>query len=159
MTKHCRTASALSLVLILSLGVCADAAQKKPRKPKDVADISAVLDRQVAAWNRRDLDAFMQGYWRAPELSFYSDADRVFGWQPTLDRYRKRYQSEGREMGQLTFSDLEIELLGPGGAFVRGRWRLKMSSGEPNGQFTLIFRKIDNEWKIVHDHTSSAPQS
>lgn len=159
MKRPCRAASVTILILILSPGICVSAAQKKPHKPKDVAEISAVLHEQVLAWNRRDLDAFMKGYWRSPDLSFFSDADRVSGWEPTLERYRKRYQSEGREMGQLTFSDLEIELLGPSGAFVRGRWRLKMTSGEPNGQFTLIFRKIENQWKIVHDHTSSAPQS
>ncbi|MEW6209073.1 MAG: nuclear transport factor 2 family protein [Acidobacteriota bacterium] len=67
----------------------------------------------------------------------------------------KLNQSEGREMGSLTFSDLQIEMLGPGGAFVRGRWHLRMSAGEAGGLFTLIFRRFSDGWKIIHDHTGS----
>ena len=74
----------------------------------------------------------------------------------TLERYRKSYQAEGREMGKLTFSDLKIEPLGTDAAFVRGRFQLILSDGkQPTGIFTLIFRRLKGEWKIVHDHTSS----
>ena len=118
--------------------------------------IMAVLNKQVEAWNRRDLEAFMQGYWHSQELTFYSGASPLSGWQSTLDRYRLRYQSEGHEMGHLDFSDLQIESLGRDAAFVRGKWHLKMASSEPGGLFTLIFRRFSEGWKIVHDHTSSA---
>ena len=118
--------------------------------------IRNVLDNQVEAWNRRDLDEFMRGYWRSEELSFFSDATRLAGWQATIERYRRRYQGEGREMGQLDFSELRIEMLGPLAAFVRGHWHLKLTNGDPAGIFTLIFRKFPDGWKIVHDHTSSA---
>lgn len=80
----------------------------------------------------------------------------VSGWEPTLKRYRERYQSEGREMGRLDFSDLKIELLGASAAFVRGRFHLKMTTGESAGLFTLTFRKLPDGWKIVHDHTSTS---
>jgi beta-aspartyl-peptidase (threonine type) len=129
------------------------AGQKKNGEPSAVRQIRAVLERQVEAWNRRDLEAFMSGYWQSPDLSFYSGASKTSSWQATLERYRNRYQSEGREMGHLDFSELEIEMLGPQSAFVRGRWRLKMKSEEPGGLFTLIFRKFRDGWKIVHDHT------
>jgi ketosteroid isomerase-like protein len=113
-----------------------------------------VLDRQVEAWNRRDLEGFMEGYWNSPDLTFYSSATSVSGWKTTLGRYQERYQGEGREMGRLEFSDLKIEMLGPNAAFVRGRWRLEMTSGEQGGLYTLTFRKFEDGWKIVHDHTS-----
>jgi beta-aspartyl-peptidase (threonine type) len=80
----------------------------------------------------------------------------VSGWESTLERYRKRYQGEGNEMGNLEFLDLKIELLGPNAAFVRGRFHLKMSTGESSGLFTLTFRKFADGWKIIHDHTSTA---
>jgi beta-aspartyl-peptidase (threonine type) len=121
---------------------------------ESIAQIQAVLDRQAEAWNRQDLEGFMDGYWNSPDLTFYSGATAVSGWQTTIDRYRARYQSEGAEMGHLEFSDLKIELLGPGAAFVRGRWHLDMSSGEQGGLYTLTFRKLADGWKIVHDHTS-----
>ena len=67
--------------------------------------IRKVLDDQVIAWNKGDLPGFMEGYWQSKDLRFYSGKDVTSGWQATLDRYRKRYQGEGKKMGQLTFSD------------------------------------------------------
>ncbi len=116
-----------------------------------------VLDSQVAAWNRGDLEGFMQGYWKSEDLTFFSGGTETRGWQETLDRYKKSYQSDGREMGHLDFGDLRIEMLGPGAAFVRGTWKLTMSDGKtPHGLFTLIFRRFPEGWRIVHDSTGSA---
>jgi beta-aspartyl-peptidase (threonine type) len=115
--------------------------------------IAGVLDAQVTAWNNGDLEGFMKGYWRSAKLSFFSGANRLSGWQETLDRYRQRYKSEGREMGQLEFSNLEIEMMGSRSAYVRGKWRLKMGTGEASGLFTLVFKRFSQGWRIVHDHT------
>jgi len=119
------------------------------------AAVRAVLDAQVAAWNRGDLEAFMAGYWRSPDLVFCSGATVTKGWDDTLARYRRRYQSEGREMGRLRFDTVEILPLGEDAALARGAWRLHMADGsEPHGLFTLLLRRIDGAWRIVHDHTS-----
>ena len=118
------------------------------------AAVRSVLDAQVAAWNRGDLEGFMAGYWNSPELTFVSGAKETTGWQPTLERYRKSYQAEGREMGKLSFEDLRVESLGPDAAFVRGEFQLKMSDGKtPHGRFTLVFRRFPEGWRIIHDHT------
>ena len=93
-------------------------------------------------------------YWKSDKLSFYSGKDKTAGWQATLERYRKRYQGEGREMGQLSFSELEIDLLGPDSALVRGRWQVVLSKDKPSGLFTLLVKKLPEGWRIVHDHTS-----
>jgi beta-aspartyl-peptidase (threonine type) len=99
----------------------------------------------------------MAGYWNSADLTFFSGAKQTSGWQATLDRYRATYASPGHEMGTLEFSDLRIEMLGPGAAFVRGAWHLTMLDGKtPHGLFTLVFRRFPAGWKIVHDHTSSA---
>lgn len=121
-------------------------------------EIRAVLDRQVADWNRGDLDAFVDSYWKSPKLVFLSGGDRNNGWEAMRDRYRKRYQSEGREMGRLEFTELESFEFGPDAGFTRGRWRLTMKDGAtPNGWFTVILRRLPEGWRIVHDHTSVAP--
>ena len=126
------------------------------------ADIRAVIAAQSQAWNRGDLDGYLAPYWHSPELTFFSGAKISQGWEATRDRYRKRYQSEGHEMGQLEFSDLQIEILGPKAAFVRGAFRLTTSDGKnPHGIFTLIFRKFPGSgaaggWKVVHDSTAAA---
>ena len=146
--------AAIAVPVILSVVViCAGAAQQGSEPA--VKAIRAVLDRQVLAWNRGDLEDFMQGYWRSPNLTFFSGNTTVSGWEETLTRYRNRYQSAGNEMGKLEFLDIKIELLGPSAAFVRGRFHLKMSSGESGGLFTLTLRKLADGWKIVHDHTST----
>jgi ketosteroid isomerase-like protein len=119
-------------------------------------EIAATLNAQVEAWNRGDLEGFMQGYWNSPELTFSSGGGVTKGWQPTLERYRRRYQSAGSEMGKLSSDDLQIAVLDSASAFVRGRWRLTMSDGKkPGGLFTLIVRRKPEGWRIVHDHTSA----
>ena len=126
----------------------------QPANPQ--ADIRHVLDAQVSAWNKGDLEGFMEGYWHSPKLSFSSGSEVTRGWDATIERYKKKYRSGDAEMGKLTFSDLEIEPLGPDAAFVRGRWQLVRSKDKPGGVFTLIFRKFPEGWRIVHDHTSGS---
>jgi beta-aspartyl-peptidase (threonine type) len=116
--------------------------------------VEAVLQAQVAAWNRGDLEAFMAGYWHSPDLTFFSGKDIRAGWEATLERYQKRYQGEGHEMGKLTFSELRVEVLDPDHAWVRGRWHLETSKEPLGGLFTLIFKKFPEGWRIIHDHTS-----
>ena len=120
-------------------------------------EVAKVLGSQMKAWNDHDLDGFMKGYWKSPELTFFSGGTERHGWQETMDRYKATYQSPGHEMGQLEFANMRTEMLGPEAAFVRGEWHLTMPDGKsPHGLFTLIFRKFPDGWKIVHDHTSSA---
>ncbi len=123
-----------------------------PETPKDA--IRAVLDAQVKAWNRGDLSTFMQGYWQAPELTFFSGNTKTRGWQATLERYQKKYQGDNKEMGQLAFKEITIDVLGSDYALVRGRFELRLNGTTATGLFTLILRKLPAGWRIVHDHTS-----
>jgi ketosteroid isomerase-like protein len=110
----------------------------------------------VEAWNHGNLEGFMQGYWHSPDLTFFSGATETRGWEPTLARYRQRYQAEGKEMGKLEFQKLNIDLLSRRSAVVTGEWQLTMSDGkQPHGLFTLIFKRLPAGWRIVHDHTSA----
>ena len=119
--------------------------------------IKHMLVSQIEAWNRGNLEGYMQGYWHSPELEFFSGATVTKGWEPTLARYRQRYQGQGKEMGQLEFQDLKIEMLSRKAAVVTGAWQLTMSDGKkPHGLFTLIVKRMSGGWRIVHDHTSSA---
>lgn len=156
----------LILICAVFIAVAAQAQAKTPSTALPTAKplnrqnaqsgIRAVLDAQVVAWNAGKLEEFMTGYWRSPELSFFSGGRKLAGWDATIERYRKTYQAEGKEMGKLEFSELEITPLGASAAVVRGRWKLTLSDGkEPGGLYTLIFRRFKDGWKIVHDHTSS----
>ena len=114
------------------------------------------LDSQVTAWNSGNLEGFMAGYWNNEELTFCSGSTVTKGWQATTDRYRKRYQADGKEMGKLQFDEVQIEVLSSEAVMVRGRWKLTLSDGNPEGLFTLIIRQFADGWKIVYDHTSVA---
>ena len=117
--------------------------------------IQAVLDAQVLAWNKGDIPGFMQGYWQSPELSFYSGNNKTKGWKQTLERYQKKYQVEGKEMGKLAFTEIEIQVLSDDHALVTGRWRLELKKESVGGLFTLIMKKMTPGWRIIHDHTSN----
>jgi len=122
---------------------------------KNATAIRAVLDAQRDAWNRGDIEGYMDGYERSNETVFVSGDNVTRGWQTVLQRYKKAYDTRDK-MGTLTFSDLEITPIGENAAVVLGRWSLKRTSDEPHGRFTLIFKRTKQGWKIIHDHTSSA---
>ena len=102
---------------------------------------------------RGDIDGFMTGYWRSEKLTFISGTDVTRGWQPTLDRYKKDYDTRAK-MGVLQFSDLEFNILAKDAAVVLGSWALTREKDNPHGKFTLTFRKFKDGWRIVMDHTS-----
>jgi len=132
--------------------VCAEPEQP----PNSVVEVQSVLSAQRDAWNRGDIDAFMNGYAQSASTVFVSEDEVRRGWETVRDRYRIRY-SDRAKMGTLSFSDIEVTMLSPEAAVVLGRWRLKRASDEPHGRFTLIFKRLPEGWRIVHDHTSAAP--
>jgi ketosteroid isomerase-like protein len=119
------------------------------------ADIEAVLTKQAAAWNRGDIDEFVEHYWKSDELTFSSGGQTTRGWTRTKENYQRRYPTR-EQMGQLKFSQLEITPLGPSAALVLGRWQLAREPSPVGGNFTLIFRRLDDRWVIIHDHTSKS---
>jgi uncharacterized protein (TIGR02246 family) len=142
---------AVALVLLL----CVVAGAQGQRDAKAEAAIRAVLEAQAAAWNRGDIEGFMDGYARSDSTVFVSGDSVTRGWQTVLDRYKKGYDTR-EKMGTLEFSDLEITVLGKDVAVADGRWKLTRAADTPHGRFTLIFRRTGKNWRIVHDHTSSA---
>ena len=151
----------MALILPLStasLAIGQPARKSKPnssRHAKTITAVRAVLDAQRDAWNRGDLVGYMDGYARSANTVFVSGDNVTRGWQTVLDRYRKNYNSR-EKMGTLTFSDLEITLLGIDTALVLGRWHLQRANDEPHGRTTLVLRRTRQGWKIVHDHSSAA---
>ncbi len=148
-------AAVLVVGAITFLAQAASSAQSNKSETTSEAAIRAVLDAQRDAWNRGNIEGYMDGYDRSPNTEFVGGDNISRGWQTVLDRYKKNYNSR-EKMGMLTFSDLEITMLSKDAALVLGRWRLKRANDEPHGTFTLLFRKTKTGWKIVHDHSSSA---
>lgn len=141
-----------SLVIIIAL--LAFGCQKPASDPaKDVAQIRTVLDAQIKAWNQGNLEAFMETYWKSDSLMFIGKSGPTYGWQPTLDNYKKGYPDTAA-MGKLSFNLLEFKKLGDDVYFVVGKWMLARTIGDLSGHFTILLRRIDGQWKIIADHSS-----
>lgn len=143
------------LIVLTAILYCSFIASAQPAKEQNAitSAIKMVMNDQAADWNRGDIDAFMRGYWNSDKLVFVSSDGVTRGWQPTLDRYKKSYDSRAK-MGVLAFSDLDVNVISRDAAVVLGSWALQREKDNPKGKFTLIFRKFKDGWRIVHDHTS-----
>jgi uncharacterized protein (TIGR02246 family) len=146
----------LTLGVICWILTAAFACAAPQQTSNSVAEIQSVLIVQQDAWNRGDIDAFMNGYARSASTVFVSQDEVSRGWETVRDRYRVKY-SDRAKMGTLSFSEIEVTMLSPDAAVVVGRWQLKRTNDEPHGRFTLIFKRLPEGWRIVHDHTSAAP--
>lgn len=159
---------AFSLLFIVSAGISCRPASQSPTDTQSFGEAEAkeargairhVLDLQVEAWNRGDLEGFMDGFARTDSLRFASGGNVRHGWEEALAYYRKSYSSRG-EMGALSFADIDIRLLCRDRALVFGRWRLDRAEDTPEGLFTLVVEKRPTDdgaaWRVVHDHTSAA---
>ena len=136
------------LIIVVVTAFTADAADP-------AAEIRQVLEAQQHAWNRGDIDGFMEGYARARSTTFVSEDSVTRGWDTVRARYRNKYSSAAK-MGRLTFSEVQVTRLSNETALAVGRWHLQRADDQPRGRFTLIFRRLPQGWRIVHDHTSAA---
>ena len=118
----------------------------------DLTAIRAVLDAQVAAWNRGDIDAYMAGYANS-DATMFVGTDVTRGWTKVRDRYKAKYDSPAK-MGTLTFSDVDLRPLGDDDVVVTGAWKLTRAADAPHGRFTLIVHRRAEGWRIVYDHSS-----
>lgn len=117
------------------------------------AAIKQILERQTEAWNKGDINAFMQTYWKSDSLVFVGKSGVTYGWQNTLDNYKKGYPDK-TAMGQLKFTIIKIEPLSNRVYNVIGKWHLTRTIGDLQGHYTLVLKKIDGKWLIVQDHSS-----
>jgi len=116
-------------------------------------EIRKLLSVQQDCWNSGDLECFMQGYLQSDDLVFVGSSGPKYGWQVTLNNYKKSYPDKDA-MGKLTFDLLKLQPIGKKHYLVIGKWVLTRQSDSPQGHFSLLFEKIKGEWKIIADHSS-----
>jgi ketosteroid isomerase-like protein len=152
--KHLFTfVSLLSVAAVVVVGY-QKRAPKSQAEDRNAAAVRAVIEAQAAAWNRGDVTGYMEGYAKEETTTFISGDTITRGWQTVHDRYKSRYDTR-EKMGTLAFSELEFKPLSEFYIMATGRWQLTRASDTPHGRFTLIFRRTNAGWRIVHDHTSS----
>jgi len=120
---------------------------------RDEKQILAILEKQTQSWNCGDLRGFMNGYWKSDSLMFIGKSGITYGWQQALDNYKKGYPDTA-SMGKLSFELITVKRLSEDYFFVIGKWHLSRSIGNIGGAYTLLFRKIKNQWVIITDHSS-----
>lgn len=141
------------LFLVLSVSCSGLSGNKITKEEKSV--ILGLLDKQVVAWNNGDLEKFMETYWKSDKLVFVGSRGPTYGWQSTLDNYKKSYPDKAT-MGKLGFKIQKISKIDTKSVFVIGRFHLTREMGDLTGHFTLVIQKIDGKWLIVSDHSSSS---
>jgi ketosteroid isomerase-like protein len=140
-----------SLLTALFLLALTTAAIAQPSK--DETAIRQIMAAQVDAWNKGNIDAFMKGYWNNDSLVFIGKSGPSYGYHQALANYKKNYTGPD-QMGKLFFDLLKVKRLSVDYYFVIGKWFLKRKAGDIGGIYTLLFRKINGQWRIVVDHTS-----
>lgn len=115
--------------------------------------ISELMKQQEMCWSAGDLECFMEPYWRSDSLKFIGSKGLTYGWQQTLDNYKKSYPT-ANEMGKLTFSNLYFEQLSKDYVSVIGKWHLERNKGDIEGHYSLIWKRMGGQWKIISDHSS-----
>jgi len=128
---------------------------KSKNNSSEKMKIISVLQSQQNAWNRGDIEEYMNGYLRSDSLRFASGGNIRYGWNETLSAYKKGYPSKSK-MGNLIFGDIKTDILSDKYALVFGKWKLERRTDHPSGLFTLLFIKTKDGWRIAADHTSSA---
>ena len=147
-----------AVVFAILFVCCGIATAQSTPKPSESAAIIAMLNQTAVDWNRGDLDAFAKGYKNSPDILFMGQTIQ-HGYGEMLARYRKSYPTRAA-MGDLTFSDLQVQPLDGHFATVTGRFHLERTAaggGNAGGYFLLVLEKTPAGWKIVRDDTTGDP--
>lgn len=129
--------------------------EQSATQPEATAAVKQVLAAQAECWSQGNLDCYMQGYWKSDSLLFIGKSGLTYGWQQTLDNYKRSYP-DASAMGKLTFDLKELRALSPETMLVVGKWHLQREAtkGDLQGHFSVIFQRFADGWKIVADHSS-----
>ncbi|WP_233898986.1 nuclear transport factor 2 family protein [Tenacibaculum piscium] len=145
----------LYTILLVSMISCQVASEKQEEKQEESdknnkKDILNVLKMQEKAWSKHDLEGYMQGYWKNDSLKFYGSNGLTYGWNKTLENYKKGYPTK-EDTGILKFKINDVSKINDNSYFVMGAYYLTRKTGNANGVFMIIFKKINEEWKIIAD--------
>ena len=140
------------IMCVFSITLWSSCSVNKHQNDDKVA-ILQVLKKQELAWNSGNIDVFMEGYWKSDSLIFIGKSGVKYGWETTLNNYKKSYPTI-EIMGKLSFDIEKIDLISTNTAFIIGKYTLIRKEDKPSGYFTLLWKKIDGKWYIISDHTS-----
>lgn len=118
------------------------------------AEISSMMDVSARAWTRGDLNGFMDSYEPGSTITYVTPTGVVHGRDAIRARYAPRF-APGARQDSLSFENMEVDLLAPDLANVIAYYRLSRGdSTTARGPTSLVMRRRDGQWRIIHDHSS-----
>jgi uncharacterized protein (TIGR02246 family) len=117
--------------------------------------IRALFESGCVAWNRGDIDGYLADYGHSDKVRWVSEGTVRYGFEAIAAGFKVRFDSPDN-MGRLEVANLEIQLLGESDALVFGAWIQTTRTARHHGAFTVHLKKIDGEWLIVSDHSSTS---
>lgn len=118
-----------------------------------IEKISYEITMQQQAWNNGDIDRFMSFYWDSDSLIFVSKKGITKGYKEISNNYKQSYPYKDK-MGILNFDNFAFKIIDKSNVIVLGSWKLSYTNSNVGGYFTLWWKKINGNWKIILDHTS-----
>lgn len=153
------------LLLVAALGPALSACRIEGGAPEVGTDtipgietqVTRMLERSAGAWNRGDLDGFMDDYLHSPTTSYIGSSGRVAGWEAIRARYAPLFQA-GALRDSLRFERIVARPLGEDYALATARYVLfREGDVTGSGPFTLVLWRTEEGWRIVHDQSASDP--
>jgi ketosteroid isomerase-like protein len=145
----------IAIVVAVSMAACAQKPAAQAGAGNDERAVRDALEASRTEWNNGNFEGCMRVYWNSPDLTLWSGADTIRGYAQMLEYFRLGHMAPGREMGQIEFDNVFVDILAPDAALVRGAWRWKQSGQKAQyGVFTVLMRKFPDGWKTVHEHSS-----
>lgn len=121
------------------------------------AEINALMQASVDAWNQGDLDGFLLPYLDSPQTTYVGSGGLVRGKAAIRERYQSSYWRDGTPGETLRFEGIEARPLGLDDALATGRWMVAdrtTAQTTGSGTFSLVLRRTAAGWRIIHDHSS-----
>ncbi len=122
-------------------------------KEKDIQEIKLAIENAEKNWNNGDLWMFMDIYWNSSEVRFISKRGIVYGIDNIYEHFKKKYETKDT-MGEISFKLLDIKRIDRNLYSVTGKYNLISKIKVRDGIYTLVFKKIDEKWVVVSDHTN-----
>ncbi len=117
-----------------------------------------MLERAAGNSNRGDLDAFVSDYLPSDSTTYVGGRGLVRGPAAIRNSYARLFTGEVVR-DSLSFTILDVDPVAPDVANLIARYILARRVGgrdsvTASGPTSLLVRRVEGRWRIVHDHSS-----
>jgi uncharacterized protein (TIGR02246 family) len=111
------------------------------------------LMQMADAWNRHDIDGYLDGFLHSDDVVVVVEGETVRGWDLLSKAYHGGYPKP-EEMGTLTVDRMQVQMLAPDLGFVLSSYTVSFPKKKTYGTDTIIMKKVSAGWRELISHTS-----